>query len=75
VLFRSRLDHGHTGIEAIHALRAAFGQEIPAILITGDSAPSTIKALNDSGLPILHKPLKPAKLRALLSHMLARRAV
>ena len=34
-------------------------------------SPDTIQAIDASGLPVLHKPLKPAKLRAFLSHLLA----
>ncbi len=68
-----RLAEGRTGVEAIAELRAEFGPDIPALLVTGDTAATTLQALDASGLPVLHKPLKPAKLRALLSHMLSQR--
>lgn len=68
-----RLGGGCTGIEAIAALRRAFGADIPALLVTGDTAPETIRAIQASGLPVLHKPLKPAKLRALLAHLVGDR--
>ncbi len=71
ILSDFRLNDGRNGIEAVAVLRAAFGPDIPALLLTGDTAPETIQAINDSGLPVLHKPLKPAKLRAFLSHLLA----
>ncbi|MCP5278839.1 MAG: hybrid sensor histidine kinase/response regulator [Thiobacillus sp.] len=70
ILCDYRLKDGQTGIEAIAILQAAFGP-VPAALITGDTAPETIQTLRKSGMPILHKPLKPAKLRAFLSHLLA----
>jgi signal transduction histidine kinase len=70
ILSDYRLKDGHTGVEAIATLRQAFGP-VPAALLTGDTAPETIQAVRQSGLPVLHKPLKPAKLRALLSHLLA----
>jgi len=73
ILSDYRLKNGRTGIEAIASLQAAFGP-LPAALITGDTAPDTIQALHLSGLPVLHKPLKPAKLRAFLSHLLAQSA-
>jgi len=57
----------------VRLLREAFGASIPAALITGDTAPETIQAINASGLALLHKPLKPAKLRAFLSHLCAGR--
>lgn len=69
-----RLAEGHTGIEAIAELRAEFGPDIPAILVTGESGVGLKQSLEDSGLPVLYKPLKPAKLRALLGHILSQRA-
>jgi two-component system, sensor histidine kinase len=71
ILCDYRLRQGRTGIEAIHLLRNAFGSSIPAALLTGDTASDTIRIIQASGLPVLHKPLKPAKLRAFLSHLLA----
>jgi len=65
-----RLARGQTGIEAIAALRAEFGADIPAILVTGETDATTIQAIEGTGIPVLYKPLKPAKLRALLSHLL-----
>ncbi len=71
ILCDYRLRDGHTGIEAVRLLRGAFGAQIPAALLTGDTAPETIREIQAVGLPVLHKPLKPAKLRAFLSHLLA----
>lgn len=71
ILSDYRLRENHTGIEAIRMLRDAFGANIPAALLTGDTASDTIQTIRASGLPVLHKPIKPAKLRALLSHLLA----
>ncbi len=68
-----RLAGGCSGLDAIRTLRQSFGAQIAAVLITGDTAPETIQAINASGLPVLHKPLRPAKLRAMLSHLLAGR--
>lgn len=70
ILTDYRLRDGRTGIEAVTELRAVFGPDIPAALITGDTAAATIQAIDASGLPVLHKPLKPATLRAYLNHML-----
>ena len=70
ILSDYRLRDGRTGIEAIAELRAEFGPDIPAALITGDTAATTMQAIEASGLPALHKPLKPATLRAYVNHML-----
>ena len=58
------------GIEVITRLRQRFGHNIPAILVTGDTAPDTILRISQAGFPLLHKPLRPAKLRALLTHLI-----
>jgi len=59
------LDEGN-GIEAIIELRRRFG-DIPAILITADRSPDVRELARSEGVQILHKPLKPAALRALLA--------
>jgi CheY-like chemotaxis protein len=59
------LDDGD-GVAAIDALRADFGSEIPAILATADRSADVREAAQRAGVSILHKPLKPAQLRALL---------
>ncbi len=65
-----RLPDDTDGIEVIARLRQKFGRDIPAILVTGDTAPDTILRIGRAGFPLLHKPLRPAKLRALLTHLI-----
>jgi signal transduction histidine kinase/ActR/RegA family two-component response regulator len=65
-----RLPDDTDGIEVIKHLRQRFGRDIPAILVTGDTAPDTILRISQAGFPLLHKPLRPAKLRALLTHLI-----
>jgi CheY-like chemotaxis protein len=59
------LDDGD-GVAAIGALRARFGAAVPAILATADRSPEVREAALRAQISILHKPLKPAQLRALL---------
>ncbi len=59
------LDHGN-GIEAIATLRRRYG-ELPAILITADRSPAVREQAREEGIQVLHKPIKPAALRALLA--------
>jgi CheY-like chemotaxis protein len=66
-----RLRAGETGIEAIRRIRIAQGYPVPAILVTGDTMPEVLRAANENALPILHKPLSPMKLRALIAELLA----
>ncbi len=65
-----RLPDDTDGIEVITRLRQKYGRDIPAILVTGDTAPDTILRITHAGFPLLHKPLRPAKLRALLTHLI-----
>lgn len=67
ILADYRLAGGHTGIEAIDLLHATFGPDIPAVLITGDAAAEHLKEAEERGLSLLHKPVPPAKLRALIA--------
>jgi CheY-like chemotaxis protein/anti-sigma regulatory factor (Ser/Thr protein kinase) len=63
--FRLR-DHV-TGIEVVDNLRTHLKQKIPALLITGDTAPNRLQQAQRSDLILLHKPVQPAKLRAALN--------
>jgi CheY-like chemotaxis protein len=40
---------------------------LPAILITADRSPDVRETARREGVQVLHKPLKPAALRALLA--------
>jgi len=66
-----RLREKMTGIEVIKQLRNKFQETIPAVLITGDTAPDRLQQAQDSGLLLLHKPVKPAKLRAAINQAIA----
>jgi signal transduction histidine kinase/CheY-like chemotaxis protein len=65
-----RLSDGHSGIKAIDDLRASFGAPIAAFLISGDTAPERLREAQESGHYLVHKPVRPMKLRALLSQLL-----
>jgi two-component system, sensor histidine kinase len=67
-----RLGNGASGIAAISALRTELGS-VPAALVTGDIDAGKLAEVRASGLDVLHKPVKPGELRALL-HALARPA-
>ncbi len=65
-----RLRENETGIEVINRLRTHYATAIPAALISGDTAPERLREAKDSGYPLLHKPVSPAKLRALLIYLM-----
>jgi PAS domain S-box-containing protein len=60
------------GIQELTRLRTAWGGGVPVALITADRDPSVPARARALGLDILLKPVKPAKLRALLAHCAAK---
>jgi len=58
-----RLQEGANGIDVIKKLQLQLGQQIPAILVTGDTEVDKLQLAQESQLMLLHKPVKPAKLR------------
>ena len=70
ILADFHLDHGVTGCEVVQQLREHFQQPLPAVIITADRSDSCRRALQQLGAPLLNKPVKPGKLRAVLSQLL-----
>lgn len=64
------LASGKTGIRAIEQISAAFGSSIPAILTSGDTAPEPLRDAKDRGYILLHKPVDPMRLRAVMHEFL-----
>ena len=58
-----RLRDSETGTGAIKAVREQVGRDIAALLITGDIEAHRLQDINLSGLPVLHKPCNPEKLK------------
>jgi CheY-like chemotaxis protein len=63
------LADGKTGIEAIERIEGALGASIPAILISGDTAPERLRDARDKGYILLHKPVDPMRLRAVMHQL------
>lgn len=70
ILTDFQLGDGHTGVEAIKRIQTICGRAIPAILITGDTSSERLQEARSSRYPLLHKPVAPDELRALISHTL-----
>jgi signal transduction histidine kinase/CheY-like chemotaxis protein len=64
------LRDGGTGLEAITRLRTALTATIPAFLMSGDTNPDPLRDARANGYSLLHKPVEPAVLRALLAQVL-----
>ena len=60
-------DDGRDGIDEAARLRALHGASLPCLLITGESAPESLRRIEASGLPWVHKPVEVAGLRRWLA--------
>ncbi len=69
------LDAGLTGLDVVRALHEETGADIPVVVLTADHSDTVTSEVREAGHPLLHKPVKPAALRALLNRLLARRDV
>ncbi|HEX5363352.1 MAG TPA: ATP-binding protein [Gallionella sp.] len=65
-----QLENHTTGIDVIDQVRRHLAKELPCILISGDTGPAVLKLAAVGGYHLLHKPVKPAKLRSLVLHLL-----
>jgi len=66
-----RLPNNKTGSMMVELLRQASGYKTPAILVTGDTAPDRIKDAQNSNMPVLHKPIQPARLKIALANVIS----
>ncbi|MFZ2161689.1 MAG: hybrid sensor histidine kinase/response regulator [Sideroxyarcus sp.] len=61
-----RLPHGMTAIHVIAQARELWGNALPAVVLTGDTASEALHEIHDSGAILLHKPIAPMRLRAMM---------
>jgi two-component system, sensor histidine kinase len=66
ILSDYRLRDNETGIGVIDQLRSTFGDHVPALLVTGDTAAERLRDATASGLDVLHKPVKADQLKQAL---------
>ncbi|MGE5466460.1 MAG: ATP-binding protein [Ignavibacteria bacterium] len=62
-----------TGYDAIAAVRAAFGEALPAMLITAETDAALMRQMAKSGIAVQHKPLDIATFCATLAELTDRR--
>lgn len=59
-----RLRNNESGVDLIRSIRDKYLQEIPAILVTGDTAVEQLQQTLSATVKVLHKPVSPEKLRS-----------
>ncbi|MFG1465657.1 ATP-binding protein [Xanthobacter sp. DSM 24535] len=70
VLVDYRLPNGQTGTEVLARLRELVGIRLPGIVATADTDPALIAQIREADLPVLIKPISPARLRSAMHHLL-----
>jgi CheY-like chemotaxis protein len=65
-----RLRGRENGATAIQMIRDEFNADIPALLLTGDTSPQQILLLKETGIPVLHKPIRDGELKKALAQLL-----
>jgi signal transduction histidine kinase/CheY-like chemotaxis protein len=58
------------GLEVARRFRESFGKDLPVLVLTGDTAADTVQRITEAGFKVMHKPVRPARLRAALAHLL-----
>ncbi len=71
ILADFRLPQHENGIETVRRLRARLGN-VPALMVSGDTAPERLREAQASGLPFLHKPVPADKLKQTMLAVLRR---
>jgi signal transduction histidine kinase/CheY-like chemotaxis protein len=68
-----RLRDGRTGPQAIEKLKEQLGRDVPALIVTGDTAAERLREAKAGGYQLVHKPVQPAMLRAFLGNVRRRK--
>ena len=63
------LDAGERGATIVARLRRRLHAPVPALLVTADPSPALRARAAREGVELMRKPLRPARLRALMAHM------
>ena len=72
VLADYHLADGVDGLQALQQLGGVLGELPPVAMITADGSSELKRKARALGYPVLHKPVRPAALRALLTALLRR---
>ncbi|MGL5285937.1 MAG: hypothetical protein ACRC8D_07330, partial [Aeromonas sp.] len=65
-------DDGRTGLQVLEQVRHHYGAEIAGIVISADRNGELLTRIRELGYGYISKPVKPPKLRALMTSLLDR---
>ena len=70
VLADQNLPGGTPGVDCVRWLRELLGPDLPALMLTGDTAPASLRAIEAAGLPLHVKPIQAGQLLAAIRERL-----
>ncbi|NUT89036.1 PAS domain-containing protein [Pseudomonas corrugata] len=65
------LDNDQNGVDAVARINASRSSAIPAMLITANYSNELKQQIRERGHTLMHKPVRPMKLKIAMSHLLA----
>lgn len=71
IIADQHLNRSTLGSETIVQVRALLQQPVPAIIVTADPSKEILEFSKKNKIELMHKPVRPAELRALMAHILA----
>jgi CheY-like chemotaxis protein len=57
-----RLRDHETGLMVVDAVRQRYGEEVNAVMLTGETGADRLAELSRRGIPVMHKPVRPERL-------------
>jgi len=72
IIADQHLNNNERGTSVIRIIREQTGRRIPALVVTADPSERLWQMADQGRIEVMKKPVKPAQLRALLTHMRAR---
>lgn len=66
------LDDDQNGVDAVARINARRGSAVPALMITANYSNELKQQIRELGHTLMHKPVRPMKLKTAMSHLLGR---
>jgi CheY-like chemotaxis protein len=66
------LDHQQTGLDALQRMATELDIQAPVLMITANYSNDLKQQIRAFGYQLMNKPVRPAKLKAVLQHLLSR---
>ncbi|CAO3430020.1 PAS domain S-box protein [Azospirillum doebereinerae] len=57
-----RLREGRVGTEVVRRVRERYGDDVPAMILTGETGTDSLRDAAAHGVPVIHKPVTPRQL-------------